>query len=183
MGDVPVAAIVNVAVFPTATVWLAGCVVIDGATTGLVTVNTAALLVALPALLLTATVNFALLSAVVSTGVVYVDDVAPLIAPPFLFHWNVMGDVPVAAIVNVAIWPAKILALEGSVEMEGATAVGGEGVVSPLPVPLRATENTFPLACVNLSVPEYACPEDAVNVTDPTRLFPGPNVTGKAGPE
>ena len=52
----------------------------------LVTVSTAALLVALPALLLTATVNFALLSVVVSAGVVYVEEVAPLIAAPFLLH-------------------------------------------------------------------------------------------------
>ena len=50
------------------------------------TVSIAALLVALPALLLTATVNFALLSVVVSAGVVYVDDAAPLITAPFLLH-------------------------------------------------------------------------------------------------
>jgi hypothetical protein len=42
----------------------------DGATTGFVTVSTAGLLVALPAVLLTATVNFALLSVMVSAGVV-----------------------------------------------------------------------------------------------------------------
>ena len=70
MGAVPVAATAKDAVFPAITVWLAGWVVMDGATTGLVTVKIAALLVALPALLLTATVNFALLSAVVSAGVV-----------------------------------------------------------------------------------------------------------------
>jgi hypothetical protein len=70
MGDVPVAATANDAVFPAITVWLAGCVVMDGATTGLVTVSMAALLAALPALLLTAAVNFELLSAVVSAGVV-----------------------------------------------------------------------------------------------------------------
>jgi hypothetical protein len=69
-GDVPDAATVNDAVFPAITDWLAGCVVIVGATVALVTVSTAALLVALPALLLTATMNCALLSAVVSTGVV-----------------------------------------------------------------------------------------------------------------
>jgi len=65
-----VAATAKDAVFPAITVWLAGCVVIEGATKGLVTVSIAALLVALPALLLTATVNFELLSAVVSAGVV-----------------------------------------------------------------------------------------------------------------
>ena len=57
-----------------------------GATLGLVTVSTAALLAALPALLFTATVNLALLSAMVSAGVVYVDEFAPLIAAPFLLH-------------------------------------------------------------------------------------------------
>ena len=76
----------NEAVFPAITVWLAGCVVIAGATAGLVTVSTAALLVALPAVLLTATVNCALLSVVVSAGVVYAEEVAPLIAAPFLLH-------------------------------------------------------------------------------------------------
>jgi hypothetical protein len=50
------------------------------------TVRIAALLVALPAPFVTATVNFALLSVVVSAGVVYVDEVAPLIAVPFLLH-------------------------------------------------------------------------------------------------
>jgi hypothetical protein len=69
-----------------------------------------------------------------------------------------MGEVPVAATLNVAVWPAKMLALDGCVEMEGATAVGG--VVIPLPVPLRAMEITVPLACVNSSVPEYASAEE-----------------------
>lgn len=82
----PLAVTVNDAVFPAITDWLAGCVVIAGAVVALVTVSVAALLVALPALLLTATVNFALLSAAVSAGVVYVDEVAPLIAAPFLLH-------------------------------------------------------------------------------------------------
>jgi hypothetical protein len=70
MGAVPDATTENEAVFPATTDWLAGCVVIAGATTGVVTVKTAALLVALPAVLLTKTVNCALLSAVVSAGVV-----------------------------------------------------------------------------------------------------------------
>lgn len=86
-GPVPVAATLNVAVFPEEIVWLAGCVVIDGATTALATLSTAAELVAVPALLLTETVNWALLSAVVSAGVVYVDALAPLTAAPFFFHW------------------------------------------------------------------------------------------------
>ena len=83
MGAVPEAATTNEADFPASIVWLAGCVMIAGATTGLVTVSTAALLVALPALLLTTAVNFALLSEVVSAGVVYAEEVAPLMATPF----------------------------------------------------------------------------------------------------
>jgi hypothetical protein len=83
---VPLAVTENDAVFPAITDWFAGCALIAGATVALVTVSRAALLVALPALLLTATVNCALLSVVVSAGVVYVDEVAPLIAAPFLLH-------------------------------------------------------------------------------------------------
>ena len=70
MGAVPLAVTVKEAVFPAITVWLAGCVVIAGATEALITVSTAALLVALPVVLLTATVNLALLSVAVSAGVV-----------------------------------------------------------------------------------------------------------------
>jgi hypothetical protein len=86
-GAVPLAATVNEAVFPAITVWLAGCVVIAGATEALVTVSRAALLVALPALLLTSALNCALLSPVVSAGVVYAEEFAPLIAAPFFLHW------------------------------------------------------------------------------------------------
>jgi hypothetical protein len=126
----------------------------DGATTGLVTVSMAALLVAFPALLLTATVNLALLSAMISAGVVYVDKEAPLIAAPFLLHWYFMGDVPVAAILNVAVWPAKILVFEGCVEMDGAIAEGAGVCPLPVPDPLMAMECTVPLDCVNRRVPE-----------------------------
>ena len=80
----PVATTVNVAVWPAVTVWLAGCVVMDGAT---FTVSVAALLVTLPVLFVTVTVNWAPLSDDVVTGVVYVVEVAPLIAVPFFFHW------------------------------------------------------------------------------------------------
>jgi hypothetical protein len=86
MGDVPVAVTVNVAVLPAITLWLAGCVDIAGATATAFTVSVAELLVALPAAFVTATVNCALLSEVVSAGVVYVEDVAPPIAAPFLLH-------------------------------------------------------------------------------------------------
>src|SRR5271169_3212663 len=51
------------------------------------TVSVAALLVILPVLLVTVTVNCAPLSDVVVPGVVYEDEVALLMAVPFLFHW------------------------------------------------------------------------------------------------
>jgi hypothetical protein len=46
-GAVPVAETLNVAGCPAVTVWLAGCVVIDGATAAAVTVRVAGLLVTL----------------------------------------------------------------------------------------------------------------------------------------
>lgn len=122
----PVAATINDAVFPAITVWLAGCVVIDGATAALVTVSTAGLLVMLPALLVTETVNCALLSEVVSAGVVYVEEFTPLIVLPFFFHKYVIGAVPVAAMLNVAVCPAMIFTLAGCEEMEGATTLFDE---------------------------------------------------------
>src|SRR3989442_15230241 len=64
----PDAATENVADFPAVTVWLAGCVLIEGGTTAALTVSAAALLVTLLALLLTTTVNCAPLSAVVVAG-------------------------------------------------------------------------------------------------------------------
>ena len=47
----------KVAVWPAKVVWLAGCEVIDGATGAAVTARVAELLVTLPAVLLTTTVN------------------------------------------------------------------------------------------------------------------------------
>lgn len=82
----PEAATVNEAVFPAITVWLAGCVVIVGAAVVVVTVRIAALLFAAPAELLTTAENWALLSAVVTAGVVYVEEIAPMIGAPFFFH-------------------------------------------------------------------------------------------------
>jgi len=67
---VPVAVTENAAVCPAMTVRLAGCEVMDGATGADVTVSVAALLVALPAPLVTTTVNRAPLSEVVVAGVV-----------------------------------------------------------------------------------------------------------------
>ena len=58
------------AVCPTVTAWLAGCVVMEGATAAAFTVSVAALLVAVPAVLLTTTSNVEPLSEVIVTGVV-----------------------------------------------------------------------------------------------------------------
>jgi hypothetical protein len=51
------------------------------------TLRVPALLVALPALLVTTTVNSARSSEIVVGGVVYAEEVAPLIAAPFFRHW------------------------------------------------------------------------------------------------
>jgi len=67
---VPDAVTENVAVWPTVTSWLAGCVVIEGGPAAPVTVSVAALLVTLPAELLTITVNCDPLSDVAVAGVV-----------------------------------------------------------------------------------------------------------------
>ncbi len=64
------AATLKEADWPAVTVWLAGWVVIEGATAAAFTVRVAALLVTLPAVLLTSTVNCAPLSELVVTGVV-----------------------------------------------------------------------------------------------------------------
>jgi hypothetical protein len=61
---------VNVAVCPAVTVWFAGWVVIAGATGAAFTVSVAALLVAVPTVLVTTTSNVDPLSEVVVTAVV-----------------------------------------------------------------------------------------------------------------
>ena len=63
----PVAVTVNVAVWPAVTVWLAGGVVMAG---GAFTVSVAVLLVTLPVLFVTVTVNNAPLSEALVAGVV-----------------------------------------------------------------------------------------------------------------
>jgi hypothetical protein len=84
---VPAAATENVAVWPAETFALTGCVVIEGApTVAPETFKVAAPLTALPALLLTTTVNNARLSERVVGGVVYDAAVAPLTVIPFFTH-------------------------------------------------------------------------------------------------
>lgn len=70
MGAVPAAATDNVAVCPLVDVWLAVCVLIEAATGVAVTVSMADLLVTLPALLVTTTVNCPALPEIVADGVV-----------------------------------------------------------------------------------------------------------------
>ena len=82
----PVADTVSVAVWPAVIVWPTGCTIMDGATGAAVMASAAALLVAIPAVLLTLTLNEAPLSAIVVTGVVYAGKFAPLIGVPFFVH-------------------------------------------------------------------------------------------------
>jgi hypothetical protein len=84
---VPVAATLNVAVWPAVTVWLVGCVVIAGATAAAFTASVAALLVTVPAELLTTTSNVDPLSEVVVAGVVKLEEIAPAMFAPFFCHW------------------------------------------------------------------------------------------------
>src|ERR1700687_3210595 len=67
------------------------------------TVKVAELLGTLPALFATTTANFAPSSAPIVAGVVYVAEVAPATAAPFLLHWYERGAVPVAVTLNVAV--------------------------------------------------------------------------------
>jgi hypothetical protein len=83
---VPEAITLKVAVCPTITVCGAGCDVIVGACPTALTVKVAVVLVMLPNAFVTCTLNVDPLSAVVVAGVVYDEDVAPLIAAPFLLH-------------------------------------------------------------------------------------------------
>lgn len=78
-----------------------------------VTVSVAALLVTLPTLLVTVTVNCAPLSAVVVAGVVYEGEVAPPMGVPPRVHWYDRVPVPVAVTLNVAVCPATTVLLAG----------------------------------------------------------------------
>jgi hypothetical protein len=102
------------------------------------TVKVAVLLVTLPALFVTTTVNFATSSALVVGGVVYVEDVAPLTGVPFLFHWYDRGVVPVAVTLNVAVAGAVTVWLCGWALIEGATTGGGGEELPPHPQPKAA---------------------------------------------
>ena len=63
---------------------MVGCAVLAG---GVFTVRVATLLVTLPLVLLTVTLNEVPLSEASVPGIPYVKEFAPLIAAPFFFHW------------------------------------------------------------------------------------------------
>ena len=134
------------------TLLLTGCVVMDGATGATVTVRLAALLVTLPVLLLTVTVNEAPLSEVDVAAVVYDAEVAPLIAAPFFFHWYVRVAVPVAVTAKLAVCPAVTLLLAGCPVMDGATGAAVTARVAELLVALPAASLTVTVNDAPLSV-------------------------------
>ena len=85
-GAVPPATTAKLAVEPTLTLWLAGCVVTVGDVVAAVTVNVAELLVTSPALFMITTEYSDPLSATTVAGVVKLAIVAPEITVPFLRH-------------------------------------------------------------------------------------------------
>ena len=84
--ELPVTVAINCWLAAVATVALLGDTVIVIAV-AVATLRVAALLVTLPALLVTTAVNSARLSEDVVGGVVYAEEVAPLITVPFFRHW------------------------------------------------------------------------------------------------
>ena len=118
---------------------------------GALTVSTAALLVAFPAELLTITMNCAPLSEVAVAGVVYVEEVAPLIDPPFFIHWYVKGEVPEALTENDAVCPAITVRLAGWPVMVGGTVAAFTVRVAALLVALPAELLTITVNCSPLS--------------------------------
>ena len=83
--ELPVTVAVNCWVAPAVTVVLLGDTAIATPVPA-ATLRVPALLVALPALLVTTTVNSERLSKAVVGGVVYAEEVAPLMAVPFFCH-------------------------------------------------------------------------------------------------
>jgi hypothetical protein len=84
--ELPVTVVVNCWLAAAATVALFG----DTATVIAVpaaTLRVPALLIAFPTLLVTTAVNSARSSEIVVGGVVYAEEIAPLIAAPFFCHW------------------------------------------------------------------------------------------------
>ena len=142
------AATEKVAVWPVKTLLLAGCAVIEG---GAFTVRVAPLLVTLPDVPVTVTVNTAPLSEATVAGVEYAEEVAPLMAVPFFFHWYVRVPVPVAVTLKVAVCPTATVLLAGWEVIEGATPAAVTVSVAALLVTLpklfvTVTVNFAPLS-------------------------------------
>src|SRR5271166_4710107 len=122
----PLAAAVKVAVWPAVTVWLAGWVVTEGANWAVLTVRVAALVVAVPTLLVnTARYSSPFWAVVVllRVRVVLVAPVMSLKVEPLSVltcHCTVGVGLPLAAAVKVAVWPAVTVWLAGWVVTEGA---------------------------------------------------------------
>ena len=139
----PVAAAVNVAVDPAATVWLTGFVVTVGAK---FTVIVAAVVVADPLALVNTARNFVPFCPAATFGTVSVAVIAPAtfwnVAPPSVenCHCTVGVGNPVAAAVNVAVWPAFTVESVGFVVTTGpAVTVSVAAVVVAEPTELVNT--------------------------------------------
>src|SRR5206468_1373902 len=172
----PLAADVNVAVLPAHTVWGVGWVVTDG---GTFTVRVAAVVVAVPQVFVN-TARYCLpLSAPAAVKlrvVVVAPGMSVNVAPPLMLtcHCTVGVGVPLAAAVNVAVWPAFTVRFVGFVVTAGATLTVR---VAGLEVAVPATfVNTawywYPVwlaAAVKLSVVEVA-PGTTVKLPPPSEL-------------
>jgi hypothetical protein len=97
------------------------------------------LLVTDPLALLTLAVNCAPLSEVLAGGVVYVEEVAPLIDAPLRRHRYASGAVPVAATLKVWVSPAAIVTLAGAEVIAGRVAVEPEVLPDVPPEPDEVT--------------------------------------------
>ena len=98
---------------PTCAVWLTGWVAMLGAVAKVLTVRSAALLVAEPALLVAITVYEEPLSPVVTPVRVRVDAVAPAMFTPPFCHWYVGAGEPLAVAAKEALPPAKAVWFAG----------------------------------------------------------------------
>src|SRR5579883_2546006 len=133
-AGLPLAAAVKVAFWPAFTVWLLGLVVTDGAKS---TVSVAALVVALPRLLVkTASYSLPFIAAVTLESVSVVL-VAPLmlekVLPPSVLtsHCTVGDGLPLAAAVNVAFWPALTVTSLGFVVTVGGDVLMMMSLLTP----------------------------------------------------
>ena len=124
------------------------------------TVKVAELLGTLPALFATTTANFAPSSAPIVAGVVYVAEVAPATAAPFLLHWYERGAVPVAVTLNVAVAGAATAWFCGWEVVDGAKTGGGDELLPQPPQP-PATKTVTQTAAVASMTGSLTCARNA----------------------